>query len=228
MNNHKRSHYVDWLDGVVPVSARFEDSYFSRDGGLAESRQVFLAGSELPERFRDGFHIAELGFGTGLNMLAALDAWTANRCSGSLRYTGFEAFPLAVEDLARALGAFPEVGYLTSPFFEAWECGKREFALGPMNVEIVEGDARQTVRTWTGRADAWFLDGFSPARNPELWELDLFRCVARRTRPAGTFATYSAAGSVRRSLAAAGFEVRRQPGFGRKRHMTSGKLRQAP
>ena len=87
------------------------------------------------------------------------------------------------------------------------------------------GDARQTLATWTGKADAWFLDGFSPAKNPELWSSDLMAEVARHTAPGGTFATYTAAGHVRRALGEAGFTVTRQPGFGRKRHMTTGILR---
>jgi len=92
-----------------------------------------------------------------------------------------------------------------------------------LSVEV--GDARQTVPAWEGRADAWFLDGFAPARNPELWEEALMQAVAARTAPGGTCATYSAAGAVRRALDAAGFAVERRPGFGRKRHMTAGRLR---
>ena len=226
MNNHKQCHQVEWLDGTVPVSARFQDPFFSRENGLAESRHVFLAGNRLPDRFRDGFHIAELGFGTGLNMLVTLDAWLASGTSGILRYTSFEAFSLSPLDLVRALDAFPEICSLAEQLLEAWIGGRREFAIGPMSVEIIEGDARETMYTWPGLADAWFLDGFAPAKNPELWESGLLRCVAMKTQPFGTVATYSAAGTVRRSLVEAGFEVCRRPGFGRKRHMTVGQLRQ--
>jgi tRNA U34 5-methylaminomethyl-2-thiouridine-forming methyltransferase MnmC len=89
---------------------------------------------------------------------------------------------------------------------------------------ILIGDARETLPAWPGRADAWFLDGFSPAKNPELWSSNLMHEVARHTAPGGTFATYTAAGHVRRALSGAGFTVTRQPGFGRKRHMSTGTL----
>jgi tRNA U34 5-methylaminomethyl-2-thiouridine-forming methyltransferase MnmC len=85
------------------------------------------------------------------------------------------------------------------------------------------GDARETLPQWQGQADAWYLDGFSPAKNPELWADDLLAELGRHTAPGGTFATYTAAGAVRRALAAAGFDVSRQPGFGRKRHMSAGR-----
>ena len=228
MYDHKQNHLVEWLDGTVPFSVRFREQYFSRENGLAESRHVFVAGNGLPNRFRHGFQIAELGFGTGLNMLAALDAWNAHGVSGTLSYTGFEAFPLSVPDLARALEAFPEIRPLSPPLLESWARCERKFRIGPMKVEVIEGDARETVPVWTGKADAWFLDGFSPAKNPELWEQELLRCVANKTRRNGTVATYSAAGQVRRRLAESGFEVRRQTGSGRKRHMTVGSLRSPP
>lgn len=106
----------------------------------------------------------------------------------------------------------------------AWARGERRFTLGPVSAEIIEGDARDTLPLWTGRADAWFLDGFSPAKNPELWGADLLAEVARHTAPGGTFATYTAAGFVRRALTAAGFAVERAPGYAGKRHMSRGVL----
>lgn len=215
---------VDWQLGRVPVSARFDDPYFSIEDGLAETRHVFLAGNDLPARFRDGFAIAEMGFGTGLNLIAAASAWADAGVPGRLFYTSFEAFPMAPEDMARALATFPDLSASAAPLLEHWARGARRFALGPVTVEVVEGDARDTLPRWPGRADAWFLDGFSPARNPELWSPDLLRQVALKTAPAGTFATYTAAGEVRRALAAAGFAVERIKGFGRKRHMTRGRL----
>ena len=93
---------IEWRDGAVPVSTRFDDPYFSLENGLAETRHVFLAGNGLPGRFREGFHIAELGFGTGLNMLAALIAWQQSGAPGKLRFTSFEAYPMAAPDIARA------------------------------------------------------------------------------------------------------------------------------
>jgi tRNA U34 5-methylaminomethyl-2-thiouridine-forming methyltransferase MnmC len=218
----QRSPQLDWRDGVIPVASRFDDPYFSLAGGLAETRHVFLAGNHLPNRFAPGFHIAELGFGTGLNMIAALIAWRAVGMTSPLTYTSFEAYPLSIPDTARALAAFPEALACAEPLFDQWPNGR--IMTPDLNATIIFGDARETLPTWDGRADAWFLDGFSPAKNPELWSPDLMAAVASHTRARGSFATYTAAGHVRASLAAAGFAVTRQPGFGTKRHMTTGVL----
>ena len=211
---------VAWKDGATPVSTRFDDPYFSLVGGLAESRHVFLAGNELPARLAPGFRIAELGFGTGLNMLATALAAEV----GPVHFTSFEAYPMAAEDMARALAAFPEAQAVAGPLLAAWARGERRFALGVLEVEVIVGDARQTLPRWLGQADAWYLDGFSPAKNPELWGDELLAEVAAHTAPYGTAASYTAAGFVRRGLAAAGFAVERRAGFGAKRHMTLARL----
>lgn len=213
---------LTWHEGGIPVSTRFDDPYFSRNGGLAETRHVFLAGNDLPARFRDGFRIAELGFGTGLNMLATVIAWVAAGVPGWLHYTSFEAFPMAADDIARALTAFPEVGSFATPFLDQWRAGQHVIDLHGVHVTVVLGDARETLPRWAGQADAWFLDGFSPAKNPELWSEPLLAEVGTHTAPGGTFATYTAAGFVRRGLQVAGFQVERRPGHGAKRHMTAG------
>lgn len=209
---------LDWRDGVIPVSRRFDDPYFSLNDGLAETRHVFLAGNGLPARLTPGFQVAELGFGTGLNLLALLIA-----CPDlPIRFTSFEAFPLPAADIARALDHFPEARAVAAPFLAAWAQGLTRFTLGAIAVDVIIGDARETLPGWQGQADAWFLDGFSPAKNPELWSPDLMGEVGRHTGAGGTFATYTAAGHVRRSLADAGFNVSRAPGHGHKRHMSLG------
>lgn len=205
-----------WREDRIPVSTRFDDPYFSLQSGLEETRHVFLSGNGLPERLRPGFRIAELGFGTGLNLLATAAIVT----EGPVFYTSFEAFPMAPDDMARALAAFPELD--ASALIAAWTRGARQFSLGALEVEIIVGDARQTLPEWQGRADAWYLDGFSPAKNPELWSDALMAQVGAHTAPGGTFATYTAAGHVRRALSQAGFVVTRSPGYGRKRHMSRG------
>lgn len=210
---------LEWKDGLIPVATAFDDPYFSLDNGLAETRHVFLAGNRLPQRFCDGFRIAELGFGTGLNLLATL---IAHNGPGVLHYTSFEAFPMAAADMARALDHFPEARAVAEPLLAAWAAGKRQFDLPGIRVEVIMGDARETLPAWSGMADAWYLDGFSPAKNPEMWSPDLMAEVAQHTAPGGSFATYTAAGHVRRALMEAGFTVTRCPGFGRKRHMTVG------
>jgi tRNA U34 5-methylaminomethyl-2-thiouridine-forming methyltransferase MnmC len=215
---------LSWKDGAVPVSERFDDPYFSLQDGLAETEHVFLAGNGLPQRFAPGFRIAELGFGTGLNMLAAWRAWEQSGQEGALQFTSFEAFPMAPADMAQALEAFPAVAPWAGRFLDKWN-GQGTCDLGTLQLQVIIGDARGSLPEWTGQADAWFLDGFSPAKNPELWEAALMQQVARHTAPQGTAATYTAAGFVRRGLQEAGFEVTRTPGFGRKRHMTEARLR---
>ncbi|MEM6480515.1 MAG: tRNA (5-methylaminomethyl-2-thiouridine)(34)-methyltransferase MnmD [Pseudomonadota bacterium] len=209
---------LEWGDRDVPVSVRFNDPYYSLDHGLEETRYVFLQGNGLPERFRDGFHIAELGFGTGLNLLAALQLWRSTGVSGVLHFTSFEAFPIAPDDMRRAQMAFDDLEPLATELSPHW--GKDEITLPDLHFRLIRGDARRLLPAWTGQADAWFLDGFSPAKNPELWEPDLLAEVSKHTSPGGTAATYTAAGAVRRALIEAGFDVTRIPGYGRKRHMS--------
>ncbi len=214
-----------WRDDALPVSVRFDDPYFSIANGLAETRHVFLAGNGLPDRFQAGFRVAELGFGTGLNALAAWQAWDASGQNGPLSFTSFEMYPLTADEMSRALSHWPELSDKAGALCAAWATGGERFQLPGLDLHVIRGDANQTLASWSGRADAWFLDGFSPAKNPELWSADLMAEVARHTANGGTFATYTAAGHVRRSLEAAGFDVTRLPGFAGKRHMSSGILR---
>ncbi|MBT8409111.1 MAG: tRNA (5-methylaminomethyl-2-thiouridine)(34)-methyltransferase MnmD [Alphaproteobacteria bacterium] len=213
---------IDWKNGV-PVSRRFDDPYYSLEDGVAETRHVFLQGNGLPERLKPGFHVAELGFGTGLNLLVLMEAARQARLSGPIRYTGFEAYPMRPQDMAAALSAFPELARDAAWLVDSWSHGA-VFDTELVSVELILGDANETLPVLHGRADAWFLDGFAPARNADLWSESLLAQVAQHTGAGGTAATYSAAGGVRRGLAQAGFEVERRPGFGRKRHMTVARL----
>ena len=206
---------LDWREGGIPVSQQFNDPYFSLNGGLDETRHVFLAGNDLPARLHPGFHVAELGFGTGLNLLAL-----AQIATQPIRFTSFEAYPMDLPQLAQAHAAFPELAALTAELRAGYPA--RRFRMGQVDAEILIGDARDLLPGWDGAADAWFLDGFSPAKNPELWGEALMGEVGAHTAPGGTFATYSAAGHVRRALGAAGFAVTRAPGYAGKRHMSRG------
>ncbi|MCP5037886.1 MAG: tRNA (5-methylaminomethyl-2-thiouridine)(34)-methyltransferase MnmD, partial [Rhodobacteraceae bacterium] len=163
---HDQTAEVSWRDGGVPVSHRFDDPYFSLENGLAETRHTFLDGNDLPARLRPDFHVAELGFGTGLNMLALADAWKG---PGSVSFTSFEAYPMRADDIAAALRGFSELTELAASFLQSWARGDRQFQVGAIAVEVITGDARDMLVQWNGAADAWFLDGFSPAKNPELW-----------------------------------------------------------
>ena len=209
---------LTWRDGV-PVSTRFDDPYYSLAGGLEEARHVFLAGNDLPERLRPGFHVAELGFGTGLNLAALLIA------AGGvpIRFTTFEAWPMAVDDMRRGLDAFGVAGVMAR-VLDALARGDDAMDGASLSFRLVRGDVGLSLPRWTGRADAWFLDGFSPAKNPQMWTPALLSEMARHTTPGGTAATFTAARAVRDALTAAGFEVTRVAGFGRKRHMTRARL----
>ncbi|MEM9045477.1 MAG: tRNA (5-methylaminomethyl-2-thiouridine)(34)-methyltransferase MnmD [Pseudomonadota bacterium] len=215
---------ITWRDGV-PISRRFDDPYYTLSDGLAETEHVFLAGNALSERWEGAreAHVAELGFGTGLNFLAAWRLWRRVATPGALlTFTSFERYPLTKEEMQRSLSNWPSL-----PFEALLDCWPFEGCVnfGDCRLELVLGDARETLPTWQGRAEAWFLDGFAPARNPELWGADLLAQVAAHTSPGGTFATYTAAGHVRRALKEAGFNVRRIPGFAHKRHMSVGRLK---
>ena len=213
---------ISWIDNRIPVSCKFNDSYYSIYGGLEETNFVFLSGNNLPGRFNDGFHIAELGFGTGLNMLVSIEAFYKANIKGTLYYTSFEKYPLEKSQAEKALKSFP----LLNKNFLLDQWGQKTFSVVSDRIigTVIIGDARKTVEQWSGKADAWFLDGFSPSKNPELWEPNLLKNVAIKTKKNGTFATYTAAGAVRRNLSNSGFLVEKVTGFGRKRHMCKGTL----
>lgn len=220
MNNHPQAK-LDWRDGRIPISRQFDDPYFSLDNGLAETQHVFLSGNNLPTRFQDGFSIGELGFGTGLNFLVTWDALLKSGAQGHVTFTTFEAFPMSIEDTATALAAWPQLNHLIPDFLAALATGGDTYQFDRITLNVVSGDVRATLPRSSQMADAWFLDGFSPAKNPEMWEPEVMRQVGLHTKNGGTAATYTAAGFVRRGLTDAGFEVTRIPGFGRKRHMTT-------
>ena len=215
---------LDWFADMVPISRQFNDPYFSLENGFLETKYVFLEGNLLPGRFRDGFSIAELGFGTGLNFLTTVLQWRKRRRAGVLRFTSFEAFAIRPDDMKRALLAFEELQDITDEFMPYWSdlftTGK--ILLPDIEFNLIQGDARSQLPKWTGLADCWYLDGFSPSKNPELWGKDLMQSVYDHTHPEGTFATYTAAGFVRQNLRTVGFKVSRLPGFSHKRHMTHG------
>lgn len=227
---HDQTADLSWREtdhGAVPVSDRFDDPYYSLSGGLDETRHVFLNGNNLADRWHAPLHIAELGFGTGLNLVVTWDAWQQGP-KHPLHFTSFEAYPMDLDDMREALAAFPQISSFADRLVSIWQPNAGPVELAPnLTLEVIIGDARATLPDWSGKADAWFLDGFSPAKNPELWEPALITAVGEHTAQSGTAATYSAAGHVRQSLTDAGFEVTRVPGYGRKRHMTVARLRDA-
>ncbi len=213
------------------MSELFDDPFYSRNDGRAEAVHVFLEGNGLPERWADHdcFSIAELGFGTGLNFLETWRQWIVTRRTGQrLVFTSFEAYPLAYRDIERALGVWDDgLGPLADEMLRCWkgsQQGRRRWRMDEQTeLVVVDGEAERGVAGWDGFADAWYLDGFSPAKNPGMWSAPLMREVFEHTAVGGGFATYTAAGWVRRNLVSAGFEVSKRPGFAGKREMAVGK-----
>jgi tRNA U34 5-methylaminomethyl-2-thiouridine-forming methyltransferase MnmC len=228
---------LTWHAGDMPYSEEFGDFYYSKADGRAECRHVFLAGNGLPDRFAETqlFVIGELGFGTGLNFLETWAAWEAAALEGArLEFHSFELRLLDRGDMERALSAWPDLGPRAGQLIAAWPDRldgdvRIEFTNKnrPVSLHVHSGKALERLPRAGISADAWYLDGFSPARNPEMWSSELMRAVAGRTRPGGTFATYSAAGWVRRNLQAAGFAVEKRPGHAGKRDMSAGFLASA-
>lgn len=212
-------------DDGTPRSALFGDVYFSVENGLEESRAVFLQGCGLPGLWagRSRFGVGELGFGTGLNVLALFDLWRRTRpAGGRLHVFSVEGYPMTAEAAARALSAFPEIADLTAMLVARWPrrvegVHRLDFPELDATLDLAIGEALPAVRAWSGRADAWFLDGFSPASNPGMWSPELLAAVFERSAPGARVGTFTVAGAVRRALAEAGFEVAKRPGFGRKR-----------
>lgn len=222
---------IRWGDDGVPVSQTYNDPYFAREDGLGETHHVFLSGNGLPNRFlgRDQFQISELGFGTGLNFFATVDVWRRRPeplATAQLTFTSFELAPLPACDMARAAAAWPLLRPIVDEFLSDWPdntaVGVCRLMRSDVTLELVIGDANQTLSKWHGMADAWYLDGFSPSRNPDLWGIDLMGKVFAGTVSGGTFATYTVAGWVRRNLEAVGFSLEKFPGHGRKRESLRG------
>ena len=216
---------LTWTDDGQPRSRLFGDVYFSAQDGLAESRAVFLQGCGLPEAWagRRRFVVGELGFGTGLNIVALLDLWRRTRPpDGRLHIFSIEAFPITADEAARALSRWPELADIAGLLCGRWPgCarGRHRVELPELGaiLDLAVMDASEALASWTGAADAWFLDGFSPALNPGMWSDEILGLVAERSAPGARAATFTVAGHVRRGLAAAGFAVEKRPGFGRKR-----------
>jgi len=219
-------------DGT-PFSGVYGDVYHSVHGGPAQARHVFLGGNDLPRRWqgRDRFVILETGFGLGLNFLATWQAWQADpqRCR-RLHFISFEKHPFSATDLAIAQSAWPEFAVLAAELQAAWPPltpGFHRLHLERHQVilTLVFGDATSELRAVDAAVDAFFLDGFSPAKNPELWSPYFCRGLTRLAETEATLATWSVAGHVRAALAAAEFTLEKRPGFAGKRQMLAGRFR---
>ena len=223
---------------AVPTSTACGDVYYSTDNGVAESRYVFLEGTGIQSRFGQGSAvIAETGFGTGLNFLVTLTAWLAQRDPErqdyKLHYLGFESHPLNREQLLRAWAPWRFASDLTRRLEADWPapvagCHRLCWHDWGVILDLWWEDATEALGDIASRGttciDAWYLDGFAPAKDPSLWSAAIFGHMARLSNPGTRFATFTAAGSVRRGLADAGFAVTKRPGFGRKREALAGEF----
>lgn len=220
------------LEDTTPYSEAFEDIYYSSENGLAESRHVFLNGNALQRRWADRRHfvIGETGFGTGLNFLATWQCWRQTAPDDAvLHFVSAERYPLDRETIRHALTRFPELLPLVEQLLAHYPYrlpGFHRIKLegGRVRLTLLFGDAVEAYGRFHGTVDAWFLDGFAPSRNERMWTPTLFEQVAAHSAPGATLATFTAAGHVRRALEAAGFSVRKLPGFGGKREMIAARI----
>ncbi len=230
---------LDWqlVDGInVPVSKQFGDIYFSKDNGLLETRHVFLNGNDLPTRLEnlkdfEYFCVGETGFGTGLNILALWQLWQQVRPNNHshLHVISVEKFPLKKEDLIQALNVWPELSDLSSQLIEQYPlpiagCHRLTFAKERFSIDLWLGDAYDIfpIIEKTCSVNAWFLDGFAPSCNPDIWEQQILNNIVRLSDVGTTFSSFSVAGVLKRGLKQNGISISRPRGFKHKREMLKG------
>ncbi len=230
-----------WDEQGLPRSRAFDDLYFSAENGLEETRYVFLQGNKLEQRWNalndgDPFVIAETGFGSGLNLLAAADLWLkAVPTTAQLHFISTELFPMRKSDLERTLAHWPELADLTEKLLVSYPSltpGFHRFSLTDnIHVTLIFDDVISALseltptlaselwdyKNWS--VDAWFLDGFAPSQNPNMWAEELFPLINRLSAETATAATFTSAGIAKRGLKDWGFNIEKIPGFGRKREM---------
>lgn len=235
--------HLDWNDAGTPVSDQFDDVYFSNVNGLDETRYVFLTQNQLPTRWhthqQSHFVVAETGFGTGLNFLALWQCFDNFRRENpdaplkSLHFISFEKYPLTKDDLIKAHQSWPELSAYAQQLQAAYplaipECHRMLFADGLITVDLWFGDIKtclpEVPTAEQGLVDAWFLDGFAPSKNPDMWSQKLFNGMANLAKQDCSVATFTAAGFVRRGLIESGFAMKKAKGFGTKRDMLVGHL----
>ncbi|WP_370035545.1 tRNA (5-methylaminomethyl-2-thiouridine)(34)-methyltransferase MnmD [Sinorhizobium fredii] len=219
---------LEWHAGDMPYSVEFGDHFYCRTDGRLECGHVFLSGNRLPARWSTGgtFTIGELGFGTGLNFCETWRQWKQAKIStGELHFVSFERFPMRAGEIDRALSHWPEIEAERQALVAHWpeaQAGRIDIDFNDVRLTVICGAALHGLSALREDFDAWYLDGFAPSRNPDMWSQQLMQAVFDKTVQGGTFATYAAAGFVRRNLAAAGFVVERLLGFAGKREMLRG------
>ena len=224
---------ISWKNNTTPFSNKYGDVYFSADNGLDESQYIFINSNNLYERFvtQNDFYICETGFGTGLNFAVACKLWQKLSSPDSiLFFTTFEKHPLNQKNFAQAANSWPELTDIYSeiiPSYKGLRPGNNIITLDNLRVSlnIIIGDINDTISSLPSSSiECWFLDGFAPSLNPEMWTDTVISNIARASTKEATFSTFTAAGNVRRSMLKHGFEVVKKPGFGKKREMIYGKF----
>lgn len=215
----------------VPRSEQFDDVYFSAADGLAETRHVFIEGNDLPRRLAAWspdkvFTICETGFGTGLNFLAALKLCRELK-TNRFEFISFEKYPVTADFIDQSLSHWrDDIGRELDALLKVYPVdlsGRQRVSLaGEVGLDLIFGDVNAEISKLEACVDCWFLDGFKPSSNPEMWSETVFQNMYRLSAPHATLATFTAAGFVRRGLKDAGFDVRKVRGFGHKRDMTVG------
>ena len=223
----------------TPVSDKFDDVYFSNQDGLTETHYVFLEGNQLWERWihypKAHFVIAETGFGTGLNFFAVTSLFREFRQKypdsplKRLYFISFEKYPLPLDALQQAHLAYPQFSHLAEHLQQHWLNpiqGCYRFHFHETTLDLWFGDVAENLPQlgdyMNDKIDAWFLDGFAPSKNPDMWNEQLYQQIFRFTKPQGTFGTFTAASAVRKGLENAGFDITKRKGFGKKRECLSG------
>ena len=232
---------LEWNNDTPPVSTEYGDVYFSKEKGVQEKEHVFLKSNAVEQRWNNQalnqkpfFTIAETGFGTGLNFFVTWQAWQQRaQPHQRLHYISVEKHPLKPEDLLKVITQqFPDQPGLIA-LAQQLSCQyppvvpgmhRIEFEADHLSLTLLFGDAADSLQNLEASVDAWYLDGFAPPKNPDMWNAPLFKQIKRLSREGTTFSTYTVAGVVRRGMTEVGFEVSRVAGFGLKREMYVGKL----
>ena len=234
---------ISWMVSGEPFSEQFQDFYFSTDGGLQETEYVFLKQNGFPQRFKqlkntpenNIFKIGETGFGTGLNFLVTAYHWLQTKNSNcTLEYTAVEKYPLTKLQLIQVYDTFkntwPQLSLCCSELLDHYQVNlpnnQLELFNGNIVLKLIIDDATTGLKQLIpndNKMDAWYLDGFAPAKNPDMWTMKLFKTLFDLSKAGTTISTFTSAGIVRRGLIEMGFEMTKVPGLGKKREILSGK-----
>jgi len=218
---------ISWTENNTPFSEKFQDIYYSPDGGVDETKHVFINGNNIHNRWpSEKFVIGETGFGTGLNFVCALDLWLKKNKSGHLQYISIEKYPLKRSSLELVYKNFPELSKSSALLLNYYpeephqnEIYNLDIKEANVSLSLICKEALDCFDHFENNVDAWFLDGFAPSKNKAMWSEEVLSQIGLHSASKATLATFTCAGFVRRGLGSAGFEVQKAKGFGNKKHM---------